>query len=304
MDYSALLIKMVIFAVLLSVGYVAARKGFLAPEFARSASWLLVNVFLVASIVNSVLGSRPDLPPKELWNALLLLFAETILLYAVATACKMLDHSEHAPQTLILMSAVNNLFIGVPIVQTISGSEAVFYIGLSCIPYNLFLYSYGVWNLKKDREKGGIRLKDIVSASLIAALAALLIFVLDLHPPRLVTELFGTVSSATIPLSMIVIGATLGPVDLREAFSHKKIYILSLVRLVLTPLLGYFLLKPFVHNDVLLLSLFVILACPSGAVNTPLSIQYGYDPTYSSEVIMVTTALSMVTLPLLIYILF
>ena len=54
----------------------------------------------------------------------------------------------------------------------------------------------------------------------------------------------------------------------------------------------------------LLLSLFVILACPSGAVNTPLSIQYGYDPTYSSEVIMVTTALSMVTLPLLIYILF
>ena len=103
---------------------------------------------------------------------------------------------------------------------------------------------------------------------------------------------------------MIVIGATLGPVDLREAFSHKKIYILSLVRLVLTPLLGYFLLKPFVHNDVLLLSLFVILACPSGAVNTPLSIQYGYDPTYSSEVIMVTTALSMVTLPLLIYILF
>ncbi len=304
MDFSALIIKMVIFAVLLVVGYVAARRGFLSREFAKSASWLLVNVFMVASIINSVLGSRPQLPPDELWSAFLILIILMMLVYAVATVCKYFDHSENAPQTLILMSALNNLFVGLPIVQTLCGSEAVFYIGLSCIPYNILLYSYGVWHLKKGKGKKGFRFRDIVSGCLIAAVMALVIFVFEIPMPRLITELFSTVSSATVPVSMLVIGATLGPVSLKDAFSKPKMYILSLVRLVITPVLFYFLFRPFVSNQVLLISIFVISACPCGTVNTPLSIQYGYDPTYSSELIMVTTALSMVTLPALLYIFF
>ena len=304
MDFSALFIKMVIFAVLLVIGYVAARRGFLSREFAKSASWLLVNVFMVASIVNSVLGGRPQIPANELWFAFLILIVMMVLVYAVATVCKFFDHSENAPQTLILMAALNNLFVGLPIVQTLCGSEAVFYIGLSCIPYNILLYSYGVWNLKKGKGKKGIRLRDIVSACLISAVLALVIFIFEIPMPRLVTDLFSTVSAATVPVSMLVIGATLGPVSLKDAFSKPKMLILSLVRLVVTPLLFYFLFRPFVSNQVLMITIFVIAACPSGTINTPLSIQYGYDPTYSSELIMVTTALSMVTLPALLYLLF
>ena len=304
MDFSALFIKMVIFAVLLVVGYVAARKGFLSREFAKSASWLLVNVFMVGSIINSVLGSRPQLPPNELWSAFLVLVVMMVLVYAVATVCKFFDCSENAPQTFILMAALNNLFVGLPIVQTLCGSEAVFYIGLSCIPYNILLYSYGVWVLKKGKGKKGIRLRDIVSACLISAVVALVIFVFEIPMPRLVTELFSTVSAATVPVSMLVIGATLGPVSLKDAFSKPKMLILSLIRLVVTPLLFYFLFRPFVSNQVLMLTVFVISACPCGTINTALSIQYGYDPTYSSELIMVTTALSMVTLPALLYLLF
>ena len=305
MDFSALFIKMVIFAVLLITGYLAARKGFLTPDFSKSASWLLVNVFLVASIINSVLGTRPELPQKELWSTLLVIFLMMALLYVISALCMRFDpEPDVAPQTLILMTAVNNLFVGMPIVQTLAGSEAVFYMGLSCIPYNLFLYSYGVWQLKKGRGKKGIRVKDIISASLIAALLSLVIFVLDRPMPRLVTDLFGTVASATVPVSMLVIGATLGRVRLGDAFSKKKFYVLSLIRLVVTPVLVFFLFRPFVTNPVLLLAIVVTAACPSGAINTPLSIQYGYDPTYSSEVIMVTTALSMITLPLLLFVLF
>ncbi len=304
MDFSGLMIKMVIFAVLLVIGYAGARKGFLTREFSKSASWLLVNVFLVASIINSVLGDRPDLPQKSIWTALILLFLLFIAMYVTATVCAHFDDRKTAPLTLILMTAVNNLFVGLPIVQTLCGSEAVFYMGLSCVPYNIFLYSYGVWHLKKGKGMSGVRIRDILSMSLAAAVLSLIIFLLDIRLPRVVTELFGTTASATVPLSMIVIGATLGPVRLRDAFSKKKLYLVSLIRLVLFPLLTYAVLRPFVTNDVLLLSLTVIAGCPAGAVNTPLAIQYGYDPEYPSECVMVTTVLSMFTLPALIYFLF
>ena len=304
MDFSSLLIKMVIFAVLLIIGYCSAHRGMLSPAFARSASWLLLNVFLVSSIVSSVLGSRPELPAREVWIAMLVVSAGMIYLYAIAAICMKLDGSAQAPQTLILMGAVNSLFVGLPVVQTVFGSEAVFYMGLSCIPFNILLYSYGVGCLKKGSGSSKVRIRDVISAPLIAALVSLLIFILRIPMPRLITELFSTVSAATVPLSMIVVGATLGPVSLKTAFSAKKILLLSFIRLIAAPVLAYFLLKLFVQNEVLLLTTVVIIGCPSGAVNTPLSIQYGYDPAYASEMIMVSTALSMITLPLLLFILF
>ena len=91
MDFSNLYIKMLIFSVLLVIGYLAARKGYLSRDFAKSASWLLVNVLLTSSIVNSVLGARPDLPPKDLWFAFFLLTGLTALLYAIATFCARFD---------------------------------------------------------------------------------------------------------------------------------------------------------------------------------------------------------------------
>ena len=133
---------------------------------------------------------------------------------------------------------------------------------------------------------------------------ALVVFVFHICLPKAVTEFFSTVSAGTVPVSMLVIGATLGPVRLTEAFLNKKLWLFSLIRLILTPVAIYFLLRLFVSNEVLLLSAVVIAACPTGTVCTPVSIQYGYDPKYSSEFIMLTTVLSMVTLPLLLRVLF
>lgn len=304
MDFSGLLIKMLIFFVLLMIGYWAARKGFLSKDFAKSASWLLVNVLLSASIVNSVLGDRPELPPKELWFAFFTMIVLFVLLYLIATICAHFDNKETAPQTILLLAAVNTLFVGIPVVQVMKGGEAVFYLGVSCVPFNLFLYTYGVWQLNRGKGKSGARISDIVTLPLVAALLSLVIFVLHIRMPRVVTEFFGTVSAGTVPVSMLVIGATLGPVSLKEAFLNKKLYLLCLIRLIVTPVLIYLLFRPFVQNEVLLLSAVVTAACPAGTLCTPVSIQYGYDPKYTSECIMLTTVLSMLTLPALLYVLF
>ena len=150
----------------------------------------------------------------------------------------------------------------------------------------------------------GISIKEIISAPLIAALLALVIFVTEIRVPSVIAELFGTVSAGTIPISMLVIGATLGNVSLKEAFLQKKLYLINIIRLIAAPLLIYVLFKPFISNEILLMCAVIIAACPSGVVSTPLSIQYGYDPEYTSESIMLSTVLSMITIPGLMWLLF
>lgn len=304
MNFSALLSKMVLFIIMLLIGYFAARKGCLSRDFAKSASWLLLNVFLVASILNSVLGERPTLSGKELWMALLLMTVLMLVCYLLGMIFARFDHDKTSVQTFLLVGVMNSLYVGMPVAQALCGSEGVFYTGLSCIPFNILLYTWGMWALRHGKGKKGIRLKEMISAPLISALLSLLIFLLDVRVPKMVSDTLGSVAAATIPISMLVIGATLGNVSLSEAFSKKKLYMINLVRLIVAPLLIYFLFRLFTTNQMLLISAVIVAACPCGVLTTPLSIQYGYDPEYPSECIMLSTALSMVTLPALIWILF
>ena len=305
MNFSALLTKIVIFIVLLAIGFFMARKKILGTEFTKSASALLLNVFITASIVNSVLGSRPEISSKEFGKAFLMVTLVIVLTYTLAFLFSAPFRKEkNSAQTEIILAVTNTLFVGLPIASAVCGSEAVFYIGMSCIPYNIILYTYGIWKLKRGMADSKIHMKDMISTCLVASIASLLIFLLNLPVPKLVSELFATVSAATVPVSMIVIGASLGSINPAIAFAEKRNYYFVLVRLIVAPILTFLIVRCLTDNQTLVLTCTVMAGCPVGSIVTPLSIKYGYDVEYASKAIMVTTIFSMLTLPLLIRILF
>ena len=302
MDMSALLIKMVIFAFLIAAGYIGAKKGTLGEEFTKGTSSLLLKIFIVASILNSVLGERPELSGSELGNALLCLLIAIVLPYALGLVFILLFYRKdrNAPQIELLVSVVNNLFVGLPVLAAIVGSEGVFYMGMSTILYNPILYTYGIWRLKQGQSDRRISIKDMITIPLVGALVAGAIFLLDIQLPGVLTELISTLSAATIPISMIVIGATLGKIKLKDAFTDKVSYVISFVSLVISPIVVWYALGPVTGNQVLRISCAVMAGCPCAVILTPLSVKYGYNPEISSKAIMVSTILCMFTLPIFI----
>ena len=303
MDMSALLTKMVIFVVLMVIGYIGARTKLLNSEFTKAASKLTMNVFMTASILNSVIANPPQLSGGELARVMLACFVSVGFGYLLsALIVRLLPFQrERKPLMELLISVTNTMFIGVPVAEPIFGSQAVFYIAMSCIPFNVFLYTYGVWRMNQSGERVKLNWKDMVSVPLIATMAALLIFVLNIPMPGVVKELCSTLSAATMPMSMLVIGSSLGGVSLLDAFREKNLYFVSLMRLVLVPLLTLPVLKLITTDPVLLGAMVIIAGCPSGIVVTVLAIQYGRDAEYTSKGILLDTVLSMVTLPALVY---
>ena len=303
MNFTALLIKIGIFAILLVLGNFMARKKIISECFAKDTSKLMLNVFIVASIINSVLGERPDITTAEMWKAVLVLSICTAIIYATGfIASRFFKKESNVAQTEVIISVINSLFVGLPVVGALCGGEATFYIGLSCLPYNLVLYTYATGRLRGG--KGKISLKEILTPPLIAAVISMVIFLVNRPMPKFFTELVGSVAGATTPLAMLLIGATLGNVNLKDLIKDPRIYIISAIRLIIVPLLTFFILKPFVTNEILLLCCVVLAGCPTGMIVTPLSIKYGYDPQYSSRMIASTTILSFITVPILVYILF
>ena len=305
MELSVLLNKMFVFVVLMVIGYVLARRGVLDRSFTKAASNLTLNVFMAATIVNSVLNVNTSLSWAELGKIQLVVWIMQLTGYVLAwlVARVVPCEEEHRPGFELLMSMGNSMFIALPLVDALYGPIAVFYMSMTCIPFNILLYSYGVWRLRSDPGQKGFRFRDILSVPLIAALIALAIFLLKPPVPAALKGLIGSMSGATMPLSMIVIGSSLGSVSLFDAFKNGRLYLASFVRLILIPLVTWFLCRLVTQDPVLLMTMMVTAACPSAVVVTVLSIQYGRDGVFTAEGTLKSTVLSMITLPLWVMIL-
>lgn len=308
MDLSPLFAKLLTFITLMLAGYAGARKKILCPGFAKSLSWLVMDVFLSCTILNSVTSGSLDISGTQLVKVILLLSLVMLISYAFGAlvARVFFKGRENTPVFELLISVMNNIFIGLPIAEALYGATAVLYCALSCIPYNLLLYSYGVWRLRSGKavDSGtAFKIKDVFTVPLFATLAALLIFIFDIQLPYILRELISTTASATMPASMIVIGATLGGVKIADGFKQRYVYLISLMRLIIVPAAVWFIVGLLSTDAMLVSTCTIIAACPSAVVVSILALQNDYDAAFSSNAVLVTTALSMISLPVWVYIL-
>ena len=305
MDFIALLDKMVVFVVLMVIGYVLASRGTLNRDFVKAASSLTLNVFLTGSILNSVLSVDLSLAWSELGRIFLVCWVMQLLGYLIAwlvTRLSKVDR-DHKPVFELLMSMGNSMFVGLPIVQSLFGSQAVFYVSLTCIPFNVLLYTYGVWRLQSGRENCRMRLKDILCLPLIATIVSLIVFLARPPIPSAIRGLISTLAGATMPMSMLVIGATMGSVSLLDAFRSGRLYLVSLVRLLVIPVLTWFVCGLLTDDPVLLMTVTIVAACPCAVIITVMANQYDRDSVFCAEGTLQSTALSMLTIPLLVFLL-
>ena len=294
--------KMAMLLVLLAFGYYFARRGVVGPEFTKGLSKLVINFFLVGMILSSVINKDVNMTGREVASGMLLM----ILVLAISLGVGLL-----APKLLgikdgdkgmysMLVAFMNNGFVGFPVVAAVYGEEAVFFASLSNIPFNILLYTVGVALLQSEPGKRKLRLKNAINAPVIATLIAVIIFAFDIKMPVFIDDIVDTVGAATVPLSMMCVGLSLGSVSLKEAVMQPRMYGLGLLRLVVCPLLTWFILHFFVTNPVILGTVVLLSATPSAVVCSILGIEYGRDGVESSEGVFISTMLSMITMPLLI----
>ena len=147
MDFISLISKMISFIALMLVGYVCVKKNILDKNFSKGLSFLVMNVFLPCTILNSVIANHPDISGAQLMHAIAMLSLAMLLPYIFAAAAARLFclGGKNAAVFELLCSVINTMFIGLPILESMFGSIAVLYCALSCLSYNLLLYTYGTW---------------------------------------------------------------------------------------------------------------------------------------------------------------
>ena len=302
---SVLFEKMAMLVILLALGYLCARLKLVGPEFNKGLSKLVINFFLVGMILSSVMNKEMELTGAEALTGFLMLALMMLICFAIAWISPGVLRIKDGDKGMyrMLVAFMNNGFMGFPIVAAIYGEGAVFFASLSNIPFNLLLYSAGVMLLREGSEGEKFKLRNAINAPLVATLIATIILVLKIPVPAIIDDTVDTISSATVPLSMMCIGLSLGSVSLKDAFVHPRLYGLSFVRLVVCPLIVWFVMSFFITNPVILGTIVILSACPSAVICSILGIENGRDGIESSEAVFLCTVLSMITIPLLVSVL-
>ena len=297
--------KMALLVMLLALGYLCARLKLVGPEFNKGLSKLVINVFLAGMILSSVINKKLEMTGGDVAFGLLMMTLSMLICVGIGWLSPTLLRIKDGDKGMyrMLSAFMNNGFVGFPLVAAVYGENAVFFASLSNIPFNLLLYTAGVMLLQKGDKNTKFSIKSVINVPIVATLIAVVIFAFEIPMPKLVDDVADTLSAATVPLSMMCVGLSLGSVSLKEALMQPRLYGISLVRLLICPLAVWLVLRIFITNPVILGTIVILSACPSAIICTILGIQYGRDGVESSEAIFISTMLSMITIPLLISVL-
>lgn len=296
--------KMAMLVLLMLVGYLCAKLHVTGPEFNKRVSPVVMNVLLACTILNSVINVEPARSGVEILEYVGVMTLMMVLGMAVAWFVPRLlrARTEDAGVIRTVVTFSNNAFVGFPVVTAVFGPEAVFYASLSNIPFNMLLYSAGVAQLSTgDGRK--FQWREMLSMPLIATFAAVLLFVTRLPVPGILADTIGTFSAATTPMSMLIIGTSLGGIPLREALGDWRAYGIALFRLIVCPVVLWAVLRLFIHDPQMLGIPVILAACPAAMIIAVLCVDHGRDEKLASKSIFLSTVLSAVTLPLLIWLL-
>ena len=306
MDLIDVYIQLGVLFLLMLIGYILGKIKFFTPQSNAIFSKFIVNVALPAVIISGM-----NMPlTKESVNRAIVILGLSIVIYAL-TFCvawcisRTLTADERKRGVFSFMLMFSNCgFMGYPVLGALLGQEAIFYTAIYNISFNVLLYTLGIKLLQSGKNQStGFDGKLLINPGVVASLLGILLFVTGVRLPEFISGTIESVGSVCTPLSMIVIGSMLSLLSLKKTFGDYKIYILAIVRLLVLPFIIFTFLKYILKiEDLWLITIPVIVAGMPVASNAAMMAEtYKSDGELASQGILITTLLSCISIPLLIY---
>ena len=291
---------MVVLFIIVILGYVACKLGYMGDKFDKKLSSVVVDITCPLLVLSSVMGD--ELPDRTLILPLLGVgFLTYILLMVFGFWVPRLITKDHDDQGMIgfaLMFA-NVGFIGYPIVSSIFGPHAVFYAALLNMPNTFFIFTAGVMLIKGEYSLKQFNPKVLVSPAMLGAFLAAIIVALGIHTPDIIARPITMVGNITVPAALMIIGSSMAKLPVRDIMGSPKVYVSSLLRLVIVPLSIYFLFKTCGVSDVVNNINTVVIAMPVASFGTMFCLKFGRNPSLITEMTFITTLGSIITIPLI-----
>ena len=304
MQISLLLMEEIIkLFVIMFMGYAVVKAGLMKSSESKSVSVILVYLVIPCVIIKAFqVDYTPDVQ-KGLFLAIAAAVAVHILFLLITIPLKKIFQMDVIEQATSIYSNAGILVI--PLVQELLGQDYVIYSSAYIAVQLILLWTQGK-NMLCEEEKLEWK-KIFLNVNIISIIAGIVLFLFRIKLPAGVQDVLGMMNNMIGPLGMLLAGMAIAEVPLKSIFTKKRNYLSVAMRLLLYPLLGLFLMKAIQivvnleNSSQILLTVYLACVTPACASVTSMAQLYDKDAAYASSLYVLTTLLSIVTMPVMVY---
>lgn len=284
---------------LILTGYLAVRGKLLDARARQGFSSLLVNLVVPAMIINSYMS---EFDPEILSNLVRTALASAAVLVMGLGVALLATRRSTGPDRPILRFAMtfsNAGYMGFPLINALFGAEGMLYASIFNTFFNLLIWTAGVALL--DRSTGprrGLVLELIQKPALLAVAVGLVLYLGQIPVPYLIAQPIGLLAGMNTPLSMLITGIIIATSDLRPVIRSAQLWYAILIRMLIIPAAAFLFCLLTGTGGMVGAVVILLEACPCAAITSVFAIQYRYSEQLAAGLVVLSTLLSIVTLPL------
>ena len=291
-------------ALIMALGFFLGKKKIIDTRTNKVIVNLLLTVFMPASLFAAFPAEYKQETSQLFVSGLIagfvIMFALIILSRIIFNKYFYKGELRYESQFALIFN--NATFLGYPIVSSTFGEQGIIpYCGF-IIAFNIALFSYGVFLFERKISKK-LFTEIVTNPNIVAVILGMLVFLLGIKLPSFITSAVGFTGNATTALSLICIGFMLSHADFKKLIKKWRLTLTAIIQLIIGPVMTYFLLQALHFPEEVIVVCTLIQALPTATSLGLFAAKYGGNDIESSELVTISTTLSIITMPAIVTIL-
>lgn len=298
--------QIILFVIYMSVGVLLVKAKVLDKISLESFSRFVLKLALPLLIfTNTISGvDRSTLfHTLPLLGAAVVMYVFLYLINLIIVRCFKLEGN--VKQIYRALGMFGNVgFMGIPILTSVFPDKGIIYVSLFTIVDQMVLWTLGVkLTSPVTEEKIGVQWKKMINPATVAIILSVLLVILQIPIPTLLQSALTNIGSTATPLAMIYLGGVFACMDIRQYISKVEYYGIVLVKMILFPVAFYAILGIFSFTTEIRMTISILAAMPSMSSMAMMAKASGSEGDYAIGGIFVTTVCSIITLPIICWVL-
>ncbi len=285
-------------ALMVVVGFFMFKAKLISDKGIKDMSALLLKVVMVMIVVSSFQREFD----AELFIDWCTMLGASLLTYLISAAIAELAFRKKGSypiaESKLGVVFPNCGFLAFPLIQALAGDIGIFMGSTSVIILNVLQWTYGA-KLINSGSKIGIR-KILVNPGTFAVLCSLVLFASPWKLPQPVFQAVDAIGSLNTPLAMILLGAMLAQTNIKAALSKFCYYKIAVLKLLAVPAIMLVILSLLSLSDTVRLVAYICSVVPTATSVSMISQLYDSDYRFATNLVVITTVLSVITMPVLL----
>lgn len=304
MIFNATISQMVFLFFLVVIGYILSRFK-LIPENAETTLSKLENYIFIPALIMGTFVK--NLTVESLFQSKNLLLGSILIEIVVISVSmllvKLLSKDKYTQNIFLYGLCFSNFgFMGNAVVSALFPEIFMEYLLFTLVLWTaIYIWGVPILLLSDTGIKGSFltHFKNFLNPMFISMTLGMIWGVSSLPVPDSAQNLLDGLGSCMSPIAMLLTGITIAKSKLSEVLKPKNIYIVSLVRLVVYPMIFIGLTIFFKFDDTLIICAVCSLAMPLGLNTIVIPSAYGKDTKTASGMMIVSHLFSCITIPII-----